>query len=233
MTRRWPVVSFDAGGTLLEPWPSVGHVYADSAASLGLGPVDAQALNQQFAAAWRRPSAGTFDYSRSAWADIVARSFAGLVPQPDSPDLFHDAYARFTHPSAWRVFTEVRTTLQTLHDAGVRLIVTSNWDERLPRLLTDLALAPYFEWIAVSAEIGFHKPDSRCFHAVTTRLGVSAKQILHVGDSLREDIDGARAAGWSAVQICRRSPPPASTDALRSLQELIPQVLGPDRAATR
>src|SRR6266542_882226 len=51
--RSTQAVTFDVGGTLIEPWPSVGHVYADVAASHGLKDISADALNRQFAEAWR------------------------------------------------------------------------------------------------------------------------------------------------------------------------------------
>ena len=68
--RRIRVISFDAGGTLLAPWPSVGSVYAAGAKALGLGDCDPQGLNARFAVAWRR--ARDFDYSRAAWSGVVA-----------------------------------------------------------------------------------------------------------------------------------------------------------------
>lgn len=225
MKRRWSVVSLDAGGTLMEPYPSVGHVYAESAAAVGLGAVDPAAVTRQFAAAWRRLPDGQFDYSRPAWSRLVAASFAGLVPTPDSPALFAEAYERFADAPAWRVFPEVPATLRTLREGGVRLVVTSNWDERLPRLLAALDLASYFEWVGVSRTIGFHKPDVRCYQAVTAQLGVPADEILHAGDRAPEDVDGPRQAGWSAVLIQRLPHPEPGPDTLRSLADLIPRVL--------
>src|SRR5260221_5758478 len=65
-------VSFDVGGTLIEPWPSVGHVYAAVAEEAGFGCLDPAKLTAQFAAAWQAQR--QFDYSRAAWADMVVRT---------------------------------------------------------------------------------------------------------------------------------------------------------------
>ena len=46
-------VCFDVGGTLIEPWPSVGHVYAEVAVQFGITDIAPDALNMQFAAAWK------------------------------------------------------------------------------------------------------------------------------------------------------------------------------------
>src|SRR5512133_1823564 len=59
-------ITFDVGGTLLEPWPSVGHVYAEVAARHGLPGLAPEALNRQFHAAWR--ALPEFHYTRAEWA---------------------------------------------------------------------------------------------------------------------------------------------------------------------
>ena len=204
MKRRWQVVSLDVGGTLIEPWPSVGQVYAGCAASVGFGPVDPAALNRRFAEEWKAAQIRGFDYSLEAWGRIVADSFRGLVADPGSKALFAEAYERFAWPGAWRIFDDVRPLLRALSDDGIKLVVTSNWDERLKPLLTRLRLAGNFDFVAVSGEIGYHKPDVRLFQAVTRHLGVSPQAILHVGDSDFEDVAGARAAGWEAWRLNRR-----------------------------
>src|SRR5688500_10814012 len=72
-------VTFDVGGTLIVPWPSVGHVYAAAARDFGFGALDARRLNAQFARAWKLR--GRFDYSESAWAQVVDATFRGCVPR--------------------------------------------------------------------------------------------------------------------------------------------------------
>jgi hypothetical protein len=56
------------GGTLIEVWPSVGHVYAEVAARHGVDGLSAELINRRFAAAWK--AARQFDYSRSDWAGL-------------------------------------------------------------------------------------------------------------------------------------------------------------------
>jgi len=218
--RPWSVVSFDAGGTLLEPWPSVGEVYAAGAAQAGYPGLDPATLNQRFVRAWK--SSAGFDYSRAAWRGLVADTFAGSMPDPANPDLFAELYDRFARPGAWRVFDDVPVTLRRLRAAGYRLVVTSNWDERLRPLLTALGLVTDFELVVASSEWGWHKPDRRLFAAVADRLQVPAGEIIHVGDSHREDVAGAEAAGWSARWLRRHhSLDDVGSGALRTLDELL------------
>src|SRR5206468_3601936 len=70
-------VTFDVGGTLIEPWPSVGHIYAEVAARHGMKGLSAVVLNRQFTAAWRARK--IFNYARSEWAELVNETFRGLT----------------------------------------------------------------------------------------------------------------------------------------------------------
>jgi len=195
-------VSFDVGGTLLEPWPSVGHAYAAMARRwCGVAP-DAVAINRRFQAAWAARGAA-FDYSRTAWAGLVATVLRGLSPCAEDPGFFAALYDHFAGPEPWRVFPDVFPALQALRRRGLRLAVVSNWDGRLRPLLAALGLAEFFEVIVVSGEVGWHKPDARLFDHAAGQLGLPPNRILHVGDSLEEDVRGAGRAGWQAVWLAR------------------------------
>jgi putative hydrolase of the HAD superfamily len=154
-------VTFDVGGTLIEPWPSVGHVYAEVAAHYGITEVSAEVLNTRFRTAWKaRPA---FEHSRLAWTELVDQVFAGIIPDPPSRTFFSSLYERFAEPSAWHIFEDVKPTLEELASRGIKLAVISNWDERLRGLLRSLELDRYFEAFAISHEIGFAKPSPVIF----------------------------------------------------------------------
>ena len=46
-------ITFDVGETLMTPCPSVGSVYSEVAAGVGLGRVDPHDLEQSFRHAWK------------------------------------------------------------------------------------------------------------------------------------------------------------------------------------
>ena len=95
-------VTFDVGGTLIEPWPSVGHVYAEVAARHGAGQLDVDLLNRRFATAWKaRPG---FDHAVEDWSAIVDETFAGLIADIPSRTFFPDLYERFAQADAWRIY---------------------------------------------------------------------------------------------------------------------------------
>lgn len=191
-------VTFDAGGTLIEPWPSVGQVYASVAREFGID-CSAARLNAQFANAWTTRTG--FKYSRDEWQDVVRDSFLGIGDV--SPQLFDAIYDRFAQSDAWLIYDDVIPTLQNLESLGLKLAVISNWDDRLVPLLEKLGLATYFDHIIVSAVHGTHKPDPQIFHHAADLLEVPIDRILHLGDSQREDVEGATAAGAAARRIRR------------------------------
>jgi putative hydrolase of the HAD superfamily len=213
-------VSFDVGGTLIDPWPSVGHVYAAAAAKAGLENYDPEHLNARFRRAWLAKR--EFDYSKQAWAKLVIETFDGAEKAFGARSAFFEQlYSRFTEASAWRIYEDVVPALEALRRRGLRLAVISNWDERLRPLLRNLGLDGFFDVIEVSAESGFHKPAPEIFHRAADKLGVSAAAVLHIGDSGVEDVTGAQDAGLKSVLLSRFKPREGAISSLAEVPKLI------------
>lgn len=106
-------------------------------------------------------------------------------------------------PSSLSVFPEVPDTLQLLHHAGYRLAIVSNWQRGLRHFCADLGIADMFEHIVASAEVGIEKPNPQIFHDTCHRMQIEPHRTLHVGDSVLDDIEGARSAGMQALLVRR------------------------------
>lgn len=118
-------------------------------------------------------------------------------------------------------FADVRPALAAARGGGRRLIVVSNWDVSLVEVLRRLELAPLLDGIVTSAQVGARKPSPRIFAHALELAGVSAEECVHVGDSLEEDVAGARAAGIAAVLIRRGDAPvPSGVPTIKTLAEL-------------
>lgn len=215
---RIQAVTLDVGGTLIDPWPSVGHVYAEIAAQHGVEDANPEQLNRQFAKAWRTKA--NFDYSRAAWSEIVAKTFCATGGSCSTVSFFSELYERFATPDVWRIYDDVVPALEKLRQRGIKLGVISNWDERLRPLLGRLKLDGFFDPIVVSGEVGAHKPDPQIFSNAVQKLQLRAELVLHVGDSLNEDVEGARKAGLRAVKLCRGAKSIGSGE-IRSLADLL------------
>ena len=88
----------------------------------------------------------------------------------------------------------------------VRLGLCSNFShsDTARRVLESARLWPVFDAVLVSDAFGLRKPRREIFEAVLEQLGVPPGETLHIGDSLRADVGGARAAGLRTAWITRR-----------------------------
>ncbi len=216
-TPEIKAVTFDIGGTLIEPWPSVGHIYAEVAARHGRPGISPEALNRSFAAAWSMRQ--NFNHARSEWAALVDDTFLGVTGAPAGPACFDELFERFAQPDAWRIFPDVIPALDVLASRDLKLGVISNWDERLRPLLGGLKLHDYFQVIVISCEVGFSKPSPVIFDHAARQLGLPLQSILHIGDSPGHDFAGACAVGGQAL-LLNRSSQISEANQIRSLVEL-------------
>jgi putative hydrolase of the HAD superfamily len=210
-------VTFDVGGTLIQPWPSVGAVYADVASRRGILTANPAELERRFRSCWRAREESP--HSRTGWEALVDEVFQGLCSDPPSRTFFPELYDRFASPETWRIFDDVDPALEDLRRKGLRIGVISNWDERLRPLMRGLGLANQFQSMTISCEAGFAKPAPGIFAAAAEQLGVRPESILHVGDDWERDVRGAAAAGFRSVQI-RRDAGVQVASTLTDLREL-------------
>jgi len=119
-------------------------------------------------------------------------------------------------------FAEVPAALAHWRAAGMRLIAASNWDISLHDVLRESGLRELIDGVVTSAEVGAAKPSGELFAAALALAGVDAGQAAHIGDSLREDVEGASAAGIEAVWLRRAERPsaPAAPPGVRVIATL-------------
>jgi putative hydrolase of the HAD superfamily len=123
----------------------------------------------------------------------------------------------------FRAYPEAPAALERLREVGVRRVVVSNWDVSLHAVLHRVGLARLVSGTITSAELGASKPSPGPFRHALTIAGVPARDAMMVGNSVAEDVDGARAAGVAPVLLVRGGAAPAELDGvpvIRSLREL-------------
>jgi len=203
-TNPTQAITFDAVGTLIVPHPSVGEVYAEVLAELGVT-ASAADLEKRFRESFRslKTEAPNAVLNRDRWRQIVLRTIDGLGPAERFDELFDALWNAFADPRRWRTLPGVEASLAKLQSRRYRLFVLSNNDERLPGILDGLGIGTFFEAVFVSAELGAEKPSREIFRRVEVRTGLRSDQILHAGDSLAEDVAGAINAGWQSALIGR------------------------------
>ena len=120
-------------------------------------------------------------------------------------------------------YPDAEPALRALRAGGLRLVVASNWDCSLSGVLREAGLRELVDAVVSSAAAGVAKPDPRLFAAALDAAGCDSAEALHVGDSVANDVAGARAAGVRAVLLRRDGPatgPPAGAPVIASLEAL-------------
>ncbi|HXD59338.1 MAG TPA: HAD-IA family hydrolase [Thermoleophilaceae bacterium] len=110
----------------------------------------------------------------------------------------------------FHAFDDARPALEELRARGLRLVAASNWDASLPEVLERTGLAPLLDGVVSSAMVGATKPAPEVFRAALELAGAPAERALHVGDSLANDIAGARGLGMRAVLVAREGAGPGA-----------------------
>ena len=114
-------------------------------------------------------------------------------------------------------YPETLEVLEALREAGVRMAIISNapWDVPGRLLVADMErweIAGYFDAMVMSGDVPWRKPNPEFMWEAARRLEVEPSECLVVGDSLRADIAGARAAGIRCVWVNRDGAKAAGDD---------------------
>ncbi len=218
-------VTLDALGTLLELQPPAPLLVRElGARGVHCGERDAALAVRAEIAYYRAHhheavDAAALEDLRDRCTEVLRGALA-----PAAADLDHgELRGALLAAIRFRPFPEVPGALRALRDAGLALVVVSNWDVSLHAALEDTGLRELVDAAFSSAELGVAKPDPRIFAPALRRAGADPGEALHAGDSVQEDVAGALAAGMRAVLVARGAdgqPPGASGPWIASLAEL-------------
>jgi putative hydrolase of the HAD superfamily len=215
------VILLDAVGTLFGVRGSVGEVYSAIAAEFGVQ-VQAEALNEAFLQAFAAfpppvfPGATSEEipYCEFEWwhrvAEFTFRQVGAFEQFANFTEFFDELYQHFATAEPWFIYPDVLPALEQWRRIGIQLGIVSNFDSRLNYVLDALKLTEFFTSITISTQIGVAKPDPKIFTAALEKHYCDAKDAWHIGDSFRQDYEGARAAGLRAILVERTSQIPGA-----------------------
>jgi putative hydrolase of the HAD superfamily len=102
------------------------------------------------------------------------------------------------------LFVDVEKNLVKLRKEGYKLALLSNTENLvMPKILSLTHIDKHLDLLCPSFETGYLKPDKKAFELVLNKLGVTPKDALMIGDSLRADIRGAQGVGLHNCLINR------------------------------
>lgn len=209
------VIFLDAVGTLFGVRGNVGQIYGEMAQRFGVT-ADADALNKAFFQSFRTAPPMAFPGVSMAdvpereyawWWAIVAETFqyVGVLHQfADFEAFFASLYQHFSTADPWFVYPDTRYTLMYWRDRGIQLGIVSNFDTRIHDVLKQLELDEFFTSTTISTEVGVAKPHPRVFEVALQKHECLPEEAWHIGDSFKEDYEGARAAGLRGIWLRRK-----------------------------
>jgi putative hydrolase of the HAD superfamily len=110
--------------------------------------------------------------------------------------------------------------LRELRRRGYLIGAVSNWSAELPSILENLRLIDHFDTLVISDLVGYHKPEPDIFKYALHSLGVDASAVVHIGDDLEADVEGARQGGIQPIWLDRGATG-NNTNRIQSLDELL------------
>jgi HAD superfamily hydrolase (TIGR01549 family) len=126
----------------------------------------------------------------------------------------------------FELYEDALPVLEELRRADLRLGLVSNGIRDLREFVAHHRLD--VDAVVGSRAHGFVKPHPTIFQAALEQLGVDAAETVMVGDSLEEDVEGARALGMRAILVDREERHPDVEERLTDLYGL-PAALGLSR----
>ncbi len=120
------------------------------------------------------------DDVRSGIADLMHEALAGAAPIPGAVP-----------------------TVREIHQAGVPIGIVSSavYHPFLEWTLESFGIRDAFDVVITSASAGFYKSRAELYVHAAELLGATPERMVHVGDSFRFDVAGARRAGMGTVWL--------------------------------
>ena len=172
--------------------------------------LDDDELNEVYMAGWRHSSRviRTEGNRHVQTAEIVDRvlSEVGLVDPPNRDEIvrMYEEAVLMDPPRLKEGVTETLAALHGRYRLGLVSVTGVSAGRLMRGILEEQGVLDYFETLAFSDEVGYVKPDPRLFLAALEELGVEPWKAVHVGDSVKSDVLGAKNAGMKTVWLKTR-----------------------------
>ena len=143
----------------------------------------------------------------TAYQEAYARAVG--APPECVPDVVAELDVAFRLDGIWgRLVPGAMDGLRALHGTGVALAIVSNSDGTLEGRLAREGICQVgpgrgvpMSIVIDSTAVGVAKPDPAIFTIALEACGVPPERVVHVGDTVGADVDGALAAGVRPLHL--------------------------------
>ena len=227
--RRISLVTIDATNTIFkfrEPPPVIYKKFADQH---NIPICDSHAITPDFLKAisgvnkkWPHFGATSNVTSKDWWFEVIFETFKDYDRSVIKP-LAKDLYDFYATPEPYDIFEDFYPFAKEWKEKSDKgLVVISNYDRRLPRILNQLGLANFFDDVITSEEAKVSKPSPEIFDYVIKKIKFvrDPTEILHIGDDFEKDFHGATKAGWNGALVNRKKESDVENDVFNSLKDI-------------
>jgi putative hydrolase of the HAD superfamily len=218
-------VLFDVDFTLVQPGPELspeGYRRAGDRHGIRLDPSRYEpARTAALDSLQHHPE---FAHDDDIWVAFTQRIVEGMGGSGDAAlAIAREMVAFWEVHTNFELYDDVFPTFERLREHDLKIGLVSNGSRDMAEFVAHHALD--VEFAVASRAHGFVKPHRSIFDVALAALGVTAEETAMVGDSLADDIEGARALGMRAFLVDREDRHPEWEDRLTDLLAL-PAALG-------
>jgi putative hydrolase of the HAD superfamily len=215
-------VVFDVDFTLARPGPDLGpegYRRLGERYGLSLDPSRYdEARRAAFATLKRHPE---LDHDEEIWVLFTQRIIEGMGGVGETYAAALEMEGAWSHAHHFELYDDALPALAELRQHGLRIGLLSNSARDLDAFVSHHALTA--DAVLTSVLHGKTKPHETIFRRMLELLDVEPGEAVMVGDTLEDDIEGARAVGMQALLVDRegRYPELESLAGLRALSRAL------------
>jgi putative hydrolase of the HAD superfamily len=205
MRSSTQAVFFDVDFTLIYPGPAFqGEGYRDFCLRHGMDVDPSRFPSAVIAASHILDREQDAVYNPQIFVDYTAHIIRAMGGTGDAvEDCAAEMYQEWALCQHFLLYDDVPASLEALADNDVLIGLISNSHRSLESFQEHFELDGLIDVAVSSSQHGFMKPHPSIFEAALKLAGVAADNAMMVGDSLTQDIDGARRVGMRGVLVRR------------------------------
>jgi putative hydrolase of the HAD superfamily len=210
-------VFFDVDFTLIYPGPAFrGEGYQAFCATHGIDVDPARFEHAVASAAALLDNPDETPYHHSIFVGYTRHIIEQMGGRGEALDAcareIYDEWAACHH---FELYEEVPSVLRELASSGVRIGLISNSHRSLDSFQEHFELRDCIAATVSSPDHGLMKPNPSIFNAALQLVSAKPDEAVMVGDSVRQDVEGALRAGLRAVLLHRSESPSPHAGELR------------------
>jgi putative hydrolase of the HAD superfamily len=212
-------VIFDVDFTIAQPGPDLGpEGYVRLGARHGLVLDEARYDDARRAAFETLKHHPELDHDQEIWILFTERIIEGMGGSGDTYAAAAEMTANWEHAHHFELYDDARPAFAELRAWGLKIGLLSNTERDLGLFVTHHDLV--VDAVLTSRLHGKTKPHETIFRRMLELLEVDAADAVMVGDTVTDDVEGARAVGMRALLVDRQGLYPEAPDRLSGLRGL-------------